>query len=297
MDETPTQEPLGSSLHPMEVSTQRTSAGFWSGLEPRGRAQVLVTAIGFLGTAGVGSVVVAYINQETELALARDKQQHEVEMSTRESDRQMRNDFLTSLRDSRQDLADRVDVLTFYSAVLREDDPLAVWAKDLLSKTLEEQASMSELHEELEGAQAAVNKAPTADAKVTATKKLNKVLAKTSAKIKRQQPARPIVSMGAASVAGRLAPGVIQGIVSQREGRFQACYGQGLAGDGELKGRVQVRFVIGRDGAVSNVSNAGSDLPDAGVVSCVISAFYGMSFPKPEGGIVTVVVPILLSPG
>jgi hypothetical protein len=60
---------------------------------------------------------------------------------------------------------------------------------------------------------------------------------------------------------------------------------------------VSARFVIGRDGAVSNVSNGGSDLPDGGVVSCVISAFYGLSFPQPEGGIVTVVYPIMLAPG
>jgi len=56
-------------------------------------------------------------------------------------------------------------------------------------------------------------------------------------------------------------------------------------------------FVIGRDGSVSNVGNGGSDLPDSGVVSCVLSAFYGLSFPQPEGGIVTVVYPIMLEPG
>jgi hypothetical protein len=29
----------------------------------------------------------------------------------------------------------------------------------------------------------------------------------------------------------------------------------------------------------------------------VLSAFYGLSFPQPEGGIVTVVYPIMLAPG
>ena len=59
--------------------------------------------------------------------------------------------------------------------------------------------------------------------------------------------------------------------------------------------RVSARFVIGRDGAVSNVS-AGGDLPDAQVRSCVASAFYGLSFPTPENGIVTVSYPIVLTP-
>ena len=42
-------------------------------------------------------------------------------------------------------------------------------------------------------------------------------------------------------------------------------------------------FASGRT-PVSNVSNGGSDMPDAGVVQCVVRAYYGLSFPQPEGG-------------
>lgn len=56
-------------------------------------------------------------------------------------------------------------------------------------------------------------------------------------------------------------------------------------------------FIIGRDGAVSSVQSAGSDVPDPAVVSCVVQAFYGLSFPQPEGGVVKVTYPIMLSPG
>lgn len=107
----------------------------------------------------------------------------------------------------------------------------------------------------------------------------------------------PKVRMGATSVSGRLPPEVIQRIVRQNYGRFRLCYENGLRNNPNLEGRVTVRFVIGRDGSVSNVSNGGSDLPDSGVVSCVIRAYYGLSFPQPEGGIVTVVYPIMFSPG
>ncbi len=107
----------------------------------------------------------------------------------------------------------------------------------------------------------------------------------------------PKVRMGATTVSGRLPPEVIQRIVRQNYGRFRMCYEQGLGRNPNLEGRVSARFVIGRDGSVSNVSNGGSDLPDSGVVSCVVSAFYGLSFPQPEGGIVTVVYPIMLAPG
>ena len=111
------------------------------------------------------------------------------------------------------------------------------------------------------------------------------------------QTKAPKVRMGATTVSGRLPPEVIQRIVRQNYGRFRMCYEQGLSRNPNLEGRVSARFVIGRDGAVSNASNGGSDLPDSGVVSCVVSAFYGLSFPQPEGGIVTVVYPITLSPG
>jgi Ca-activated chloride channel family protein len=106
----------------------------------------------------------------------------------------------------------------------------------------------------------------------------------------------PKVRMGASTVAGRLPPEVIQRIVRQNFGRFRLCYEQGLTRNPNLSGRVSTRFVIGRDGSVSNVQNSGSDLPDSAVVSCVQSAYYGLSFPEPDGGTVTVTFPIQFEP-
>jgi hypothetical protein len=85
-------------------------------------------------------------------------------------------------------------------------------------------------------------------------------------------------------VSGRIPPEVIQRTVRQNFGRFRQCYELGLRAQSHLAGRVTARFVIGRDGAVSNVSVAGSDLPDAQVSSCVASSFYGLSFPPARGG-------------
>lgn len=107
----------------------------------------------------------------------------------------------------------------------------------------------------------------------------------------------PTVSLGQTTVSGRLPPEVIQRIVRQNYGRFRMCYEQGLAKNPNLEGRVTVRFIIGRDGSVSNVSRGDSDLPDANVVGCIMNAYYGLSFPQPEGGIVTVVYPIMFASG
>jgi hypothetical protein len=107
---------------------------------------------------------------------------------------------------------------------------------------------------------------------------------------------RGSVATGQITVSGRLPPEVIRRVVGGNTSRFRMCYEQGLGRSSTLAGRVAVRFVIGRDGRVSNVSNAGSDLPDAAAAGCVISAFYGLSFPVPEGGIVTVSYPLMFRP-
>jgi len=98
------------------------------------------------------------------------------------------------------------------------------------------------------------------------------------------------------TVSGRIPPEVIQRVVRQNFGRFRLCYQNALRNNPNLSGRVAVRFVIGRDGAVGSAASGGSDLPDAAVVSCVVRAFYGLSFPSPDGGIVTVTYPIVFSP-
>ena len=96
---------------------------------------------------------------------------------------------------------------------------------------------------------------------------------------------------------GHLPPEVIQSVVRIGFDRFKTCYEGGLDRDPKLEGRVSVRFVIERDGTVKNSSDGGSDIPDAAVRDCVVHEFVGFKFPAPETGVVTVVYPVMLSPG
>jgi hypothetical protein len=96
---------------------------------------------------------------------------------------------------------------------------------------------------------------------------------------------------------GRLPAEVIQRIVRQNFGRFRLCYESGLRQNPGLQGRVVTKFVIGRDGQVAQAQDAGSDLPNQEVVSCVVRSFGNLSFPHPEGGVATVTYPIALTPG
>ena len=107
----------------------------------------------------------------------------------------------------------------------------------------------------------------------------------------------PQVRDAISTVNGRLPPEVIQRVVRQNFGRFRLCYENGIRGNPNLQGRVAVKFVIDRSGAVATALDGGSDLPDQSVVQCVVRGFTNLSFPQPDNGMVTVVYPIVFSPG
>lgn len=123
-------------------------------------------------------------------------------------------------------------------------------------------------------------------------------------------PAAPAASVGAATspgdaslpapvhTNGRLPPVVIQRIVRASFDKLRRCYQDGLDRDPKLTGLVRVKFVIDTTGAVAAVvADSGSNMPDAAVVGCIVRGFGQLSFPAPEGGMVTVVYPINFDPG
>lgn len=98
-------------------------------------------------------------------------------------------------------------------------------------------------------------------------------------------------------VSGRIPAESIQRRVRQNFGRLRLCYEKGLMQNPNLQGRVAVRFLISSDGAVAMAQNGGSSLPSSEVTNCVVQSFYGISFPKPDTGSVSVTYPIMFSPG
>jgi len=60
---------------------------------------------------------------------------------------------------------------------------------------------------------------------------------------------------------------------------------------------VSVRFEIALSGTVACANSSDSTFPDDAIVACVVNVFAGMQFPKPQGGTVTVIYPIMLAPG
>lgn len=103
---------------------------------------------------------------------------------------------------------------------------------------------------------------------------------------------------GAVRPHGSLPPEQIQETVRAKGFPFfRSCYEAAISTNPSLRGRLAVRFVIERDGHISQVTNGGSDLPHEGLIQCVITRFGQLVFPPPDGGIVTVVYPISFAPG
>jgi hypothetical protein len=100
------------------------------------------------------------------------------------------------------------------------------------------------------------------------------------------------IDMRTPRVVGPLPSEVVRRIVRQNYGRFWSCYQADLARHPGVSGRVVVEFVIGREGNVTSTASHGSSLRDGAMVQCVQDAFGQMSFPWPEGSVVSVVFPL-----
>ncbi len=106
----------------------------------------------------------------------------------------------------------------------------------------------------------------------------------------------PSVRMAATKVSGRMPPEVIRGVIRRNFGRFRYCYEQGLRVSPNLSARVSLRFLIERDGTVSDVNVTDLNGVDTKVADCIARAVAELSFPEPENGVITVIYPILFVP-
>lgn len=106
----------------------------------------------------------------------------------------------------------------------------------------------------------------------------------------------PSIRQGATSVNGRLPPEIIQRILRGHFGVFRKCYETALQKNAKLEGRVTVKLVIGKDGKVSSAADGGSDIGDGKLIACIVDDVGKATFPQPEGGIVTVVYPVVFQP-
>lgn len=80
--------------------------------------------------------------------------------------------------------------------------------------------------------------------------------------------------------------------------RVRRCYARGLASRPALAGKVVIKFVIAKDGSVSQSSVKSSTLGHPETAACIAEQFLELDFPEPKGGgIVIVSYPFLFEPG
>lgn len=87
---------------------------------------------------------------------------------------------------------------------------------------------------------------------------------------------------------GVLPPDTINNVVEAGFPLFARCYRDGVNRDSSMDGTVRLQFVVGTAGAVSEVSDRGSDLSDHQVIDCIAEGFYALRFPEPQHGTVQV---------
>jgi len=102
------------------------------------------------------------------------------------------------------------------------------------------------------------------------------------------------VTLGAVQVTGRISVDAADKAVRAKLDAVRACYDDALK-RGTAQGRVTLKLVVDAAGAVAQACSGGSDLPDPAALTCMMHAMSSATFPAPESGAATIVVPYVMS--
>ncbi len=112
------------------------------------------------------------------------------------------------------------------------------------------------------------------------------------------KPVEAGISVTGAPTRGKLPQAVIDEKLKAAQPSIAACYAGGLKLKPDLRGGMDINFVIAPDGKVAHADVAQTDdtLPDATTVDCILSELQKLEFPPPTGGRVFVNYPLKLEP-
>lgn len=101
-----------------------------------------------------------------------------------------------------------------------------------------------------------------------------------------------------APTRGKLPKSVIDEQLKAAEGGVLACYERALKTKPDLRGSVNVDFVVSTEGKVvhAEAALAEDELPDEATTSCILSEIRKLEFPPPTGGRVFIHYPLKLQP-
>jgi len=90
--------------------------------------------------------------------------------------------------------------------------------------------------------------------------------------------------------------GPLLSAVRAKAAQARTCYERALRQNATLEGRMTVSAMVGSNGTVCSASVGGDSLGDPAVASCVLQQFRAGAYPPPQGGCVTVRVPLNFVP-
>ncbi len=96
------------------------------------------------------------------------------------------------------------------------------------------------------------------------------------------------------SVTGSLDKQLIRNVIRDHVSEVQRCYQVELDKNENREGRVQVNFIIGRDGKVTQSKLEQSTLGSSSVEKCIVNAVRSWQFPMPKSNPVVVTYPFIL---
>ena len=103
------------------------------------------------------------------------------------------------------------------------------------------------------------------------------------------------LKIGSGRTAGFCRKADIANVVRRRSGSIRACYEQRLQVNGNLRGKLTVRWTIGLQGTVTSATAVSNSVEDAAMTGCILRNVRRMRFPKPEGGICKVQWPFVFN--
>jgi len=99
-------------------------------------------------------------------------------------------------------------------------------------------------------------------------------------------------------ILGALDKSLIDAVIKRNMNQIRYCYQRELTKNPALGGKVTVKFVIDKAGAVSSATTKATTMGSPAVEGCINSRFMRFQFPEPKGGgIVIVSYPFIFSPG
>jgi hypothetical protein len=112
------------------------------------------------------------------------------------------------------------------------------------------------------------------------------------------KPVEPGIAQTGAPTRGKLPKAVIDERLKSAGPAIQACYERGLKEKPELRGDVDIDFVVAPDGKVPHASAAEGDtaLAHAPTVACILAEIRKLTFPEPSGGRVFLNYPLHFEP-